>query len=327
MTAAAHLARASAGIAAGALACAVALEARADETNSFIDARGGLMVADSRRAPGQTEGTFATFAYGVDAGVRARRGPHVFSGAVHLLAGLSFTLVSPDVAKGVDDARAGASYEFALSPWFSLSAWGRGETALFASRTLRGADTAFRVARADGLVERVRAPSLDLTSPFAPFMVHEGLGPTLHPLAREVLSIDVAAGLGGEHVFASGQLAVDDSPHTREVEVVELESYHALTPLVSVACAGELEGRLSYAADVEVRFPVVHTDTRAAGDASIGELTEIGARHTLRFALLPWLTVDYELSIGRTPMLLSGVRIENRLMLSAHPFAVEPTPR
>lgn len=304
------------------VAGATAPAARADdETFQRIDAFGGFMIADSRNLPGQTEGTSAALGYGVGGGVRSARGRSVFAADFHVVEGLTFSPLTSSFFKSLDDARLRSSYSFRITPWLDFTAWAHASAPLFASWVHLPQTTTFVVQRADGLVERERAPSFELSQPFLPLQASETVGLGAHALTMPFLVIDVRAGIGAAHAVADGQLALRDDPETVDVEVVELESHHALVPVVEVALSGEIEDRLAYGLDVGVRMPVLHTENVLVGDRSPPELTTVHLRLDLSLQILPWLTTDYELLVQRDPFLSAEVGVGNRLILAAHPFA------
>lgn len=313
----------TASILAAALATLVgARVARAeDSTERRIDAFGGITIADSQSLPGQTEGTSAALGYGVECGVRAVRGRSTFAGDLHIAEGLTFSPLSGTFFKSLDDARLRTSYAFEMTPLLDFAAWASASLPLFGSFLHQPRVVDFEVARADGLVERESAPSLELTQPFLPLRATETVGLAVRPLGKPWLSIVLRAGIGADHALADGQLVVRDDDGTREIEVRELESWHALTPALELDLAGELEERLAYGLALEARMPIVHTTNALAGDRGIPELTMVRARLDLTIQMLPWLTTDYELIVERNPFMSDGVGLGNRLILAAHPFA------
>lgn len=292
-----------------------------DSTHQRIDAFGGITIADSRSLPGQTEGTSAALGYGVEGSVRAVRGRSTFAGEFHIAEGLTFSPLSGTFFKSLDDARLRTSYAYRITAALDFTAWASASAPLFGSFVHQPRVVDFEVTRADGLRERESAPSLELTQPFLPLRATETVGVALRPLAKPWLAIDVRAGLGADHALADGQRVVHDDEETRQIEVRELESYHALAPALELELVGELEERLAYGLAVEARVPIVHTTNALAGDRSIPELALIRARLDLTIQILPWLTTDYELLIERNPFLSDDVGIGNRLILAAHPFA------
>lgn len=313
-----RLAAAFALIVAGASPSAARAE---DETFQRIDAFGGFTIADSRNLPGQTEGTSAALGYGVGGGVRSVRGRSVFSADFHVVEGLTFSPLTGSFFKSLDDARLRSSYALRITPWLDFTAWAQASAPLFGSFVHQPQQTTFVVQRADGLVEREVAPSLELTPPFLPLQAAETVGLGAHVFTKPFLVIDVRAGIGAAHAVADGALALRDDEDTQEIEIVELESYHALVPVLELALSGELEDRLAYGLDVGVRMPVVHTDNALVGDLSPPALTTVHLRLDLSLQILPWLTTDYELLVQRDPFLSSDVGVGNRLILAAHPFA------
>lgn len=308
--------------AAALLASLVAREARAeDSTVQRVDAFGGLMIADSRALPGQTAGTSAALGYGVEGTVRATRGRSVFYGDFYVAEGLTFSPLSGTFFKSLDDARLRTSYAFQIKPWLDFTAWADASAPLFGSFDHEPRVATFDVLRKDGLHEITNAPSLELSTPFLPLKAMETVGLAVHPVDGPMFGIDVRAGIGADHALADGALLVRDDPDTIEIEVVELESYHALAPALELAVDGDIEHRLAYRAEVGARIPLTHTANRLAGERSLPELTFVRVRLDVSIQLLPWLTTDYELLVERNPFLSDQVGIGNRLILAAHPLA------
>lgn len=292
-----------------------------DETLQRIDAFGGLTIVDSHALPGQTQGTSAALGYGVEGGVHSVRGRNVFDGAFRIVEGLSFSPLTSSFFKSLDDVRLDTSYAFRLTNWLDFTVWGRASTLLFGSFVHVPQVVSFRVQRVDGLVERHDAPSLELTQPFLPLLAAETVGLGAHILDEPFLTIDARAGIGARQVLADDQLMLHDDAISQDVEVVELESHHALLPALELALAGELEDRLRYGLDASVRIPLAHTADALVGDRGPVELTIVQLRLALTIQILPWLTTDYELLVSRDPFFSDDVGLGNRLILAAHPFA------
>ena len=293
-----------------------------DFTRGALDPRGGLVVTESTLAPGQTEGTYVATGYGVDGLIDLARGRHAFVGRLHVLEALGATIVTPDAVKAADDVNLSARYGFALLPWLSLHLSALADFPLFGSRTAPAEQQPFIVRHVDQSEELGFGKSIQLTHPLLPLSIRERMGIEARVLEFPFIRLSALGALGGQHEIADGQLRLLIDPRPRVVTAVELETYHAIGPVLGLSLDGHVSTRFAYSADLDIRFPLAHTATHAGSGLPLGELTEVDTNHSVRLELLPWLTVDYDLSVGYRPLLLKGVRIENRLMLAARPRAL-----
>lgn len=222
------------------------------------------------------------------------------------------TPIVDEFVKSIDQLSYESVIYYRISDMFGPFASFKLDTTILEGRDVRGAAVDYSV---DGTIEAVDVTSFHLTDSFQPLQLKEAIGFFLRPISKKTIEVDMRAGFGASQTFAEGaNLLADDAATTDVVELITLRDVIQAGAVLEVQTRGELEeGRINYAAHVEVMVPFINDDPL---DRGAGELTNFDIGGKLGFKLFEWASLDYELKILRLPQLVDVWQIQNNLLLS-----------
>jgi hypothetical protein len=167
---------------------------------------------------------------------------------------------------------------------------------------------------------------LRMTDGFLPFRLKETIGAFAQPFADKRLNFEIRLGIGGLHVFATDQFAVNHTSSS-QIAVNELETYSEAGGELGLGLWGELyEKRVTYNLNANFFMPIVYQD-RPGQENGAFNLTNIDISAIISFNLLEWFSVDYQFKAVREPQLIDKFQIQNNLLLTvSYTFFKPPEP-
>ncbi|MEO5729071.1 MAG: hypothetical protein ABI134_30545 [Byssovorax sp.] len=271
---------------------------------------------DNRSVVGQTDGGTLAFGLKFDVGLDYRRGGHEWRNTLNLAEGMTRTPVIPVFVKSVDQLAVESIYLYHVTPWFGPFARATMLTSMFRGADIRPAPVTYEIARVTGEVESVTASRLTLSEPFHLMTLKQSLGPFLRPVEREMINVEIRAGLGAQETIAKGQLAItdDDSP---EIEVKELANVNQLGVQAAADVWGTIsDKRVIYRVGVDVMLPLLRTSLVAGDNRSTLDLMNVEMGGQLSFKLVEWASLDYQIKAIREPQVLDAFQVRNSLLLT-----------
>lgn len=271
---------------------------------------------DNRSVVGQTDGGTLAFGLKFDVGLDYRRGGHEWRNMLNLAEGMTRTPVIPVFVKSVDQLAVESIYLYHVTPWFGPFARATMLTSMFRGADIRPAPVTYEIARVTGEVESVTASRFTLSEPFHLMTLKQSLGPFLRPVEREMINVEIRAGLGAQETIARGQFAVtdDDSP---EIEIKELANVNQLGVQAAADVWGTIsDKRVIYRVGVDVMLPLVRTSLVAGDNRSTLDLINVEMGGQLSFKLVEWASLDYQIKAIREPQVLDAFQVRNSLLLT-----------
>jgi len=272
---------------------------------------------DNRSVVGQTDGGTLGFGLKFDAGLDYRRGGHEWRNSLNLAEGLTRTPVIPVFVKSADLLSLESIYLYHVTPWFGPFARATMLTSMFRGADIQPTSVTYAIAHVSGEIESVEARRLTLSEPFRPMTLKQSIGPFLRPVEKEVINVEIRAGLGAQETIAKDQLLVADNKDTPVIEVKELANVNQL----GVEAAADVWGTISdkrviYRVGVDVMIPLAHTVLVAGDDRSSLALMNVDLGAQLSFKLVEWASLDYQIKAIREPQVLDGFQVRNSLLLT-----------
>jgi hypothetical protein len=272
---------------------------------------------DNRSVVGQTDGGTLGFGLKFDVGADYRHGHHEWRNLLNLAAGLTRTPVLPVFVKSADVLALESIYLYHVTPWFGPFVRATMLTSMFRGADIRPAPVTYAITRTTGVVDEKKGSHLVISEPFRPITFKQSVGPFLRPVEREMVNVEVRAGLGGQETIARGQLAVSDDAATPAIEVKELDNVNQLGVQAAMDVWGAVsDKRVTYRVGIDVMVPVAHSMLRAGDDRTAFDLTNIEMGGALSFKLVDWASLDYELKAIREPQVLDAFQVRNTLLLT-----------
>lgn len=292
-------------------------EGRKDGLDYLVNTAAQISISDNRSVLGQTDGLSFLFGFKFDTAANWNQGPWEWRNTVGVAGGVARTPIIDELVKARDLASLDSTLLYHATPWFGPFLRFALNTTLFIGADVRPAETAYRIARADGTTEALVRQRLRMTDPLKPLTLKESIGPFLQPLSTEPLSIEARAGIGARQSFADGQLALADDPATPEVEIQEMRDAHQAGAEAALELRGAIsEKRISYKVVADVLIPFVYTALPAGDERDALDLISASLLGNLNFQLVEWASVDYELRLVREPLLVDKLQVQNNLLLS-----------
>ncbi len=167
---------------------------------------------------------------------------------------------------------------------------------------------------------------LRMTDGFLPFRLKETIGAFAKPFTDTRLNLEIRLGIGGLHVFATDQFAVNHTSSS-QIAVNELETYSEAGGELGLGFWGELyEKRVTYQLNANFFMPIVY-QARPGQENGAFNLMNIDLSAIISFKLLEWFSVDYQLKAVREPQLIDKFQIQNNILLTvSYTFFKPPEP-
>ena len=272
---------------------------------------------DNRSVVGQADGGTLGFGLKFDTGLDYRRGGHEWRNSLNLAEGLTRTPVVPVFVKSADLLALESIYLYHLTSWFGPFARATMLTSMFRGADIQPAPATYAIAHVSGEIETVEASRLPLSDPFRPMTLKQSVGPFLRPVEKEVINVEIRAGLGAQETLAKEQLLVADNKLTPVIEVKELANVNQ----IGVEAAADIWGavsdkRVTYRVEVDMMIPLSHTVLVAGDDRSSLALMNVELGAQLSFKLVEWASIDYQIKAVREPQVLDGFQVRNSLLLT-----------
>lgn len=272
---------------------------------------------DNRSVVGQTDGATLAFGLKFDVGLDYRRGHHEWRNTLNLAEGLTRTPVIPVFVKSVDLLAVESIYLFHVTPWFGPFARATMLTSMFRGADIQPAPVTYEIARVNGDVDNVTGSRFTISEPFQLMTLKQSVGPFLRPVEREVINVEIRAGLGAQETIADGQFAVSDNKDTPQIEIKELANVNQL----GVQAAADIWGTVSdkrvlYRVGVDVMIPLAYTSLVAGDERSSIDLMNVELGGQLSFKLVEWASIDYQIKAIREPQVLDAFQVRNSLLLT-----------
>lgn len=222
------------------------------------------------------------------------------------------TPIVDEFVKSIDQLSYESVIYYRISDLFGPFASFKLDTSILEGRDVRGAPVDYAV---DNTVLAEDVTSFHLTDGFQPLQLKEAVGFFLRPISKKSVEVDIRGGFGASQTFADGANILADNAETADViELTSLKDVIQAGAVIEVQTRGELEeGRINYAARIEVMVPFVNDDPE---NRSAGDLTNFDIGGKLGFKLFEWASLDYELKILRLPQLVDVWQIQNNLLLT-----------
>lgn len=272
---------------------------------------------NNSKVVGQTDGSTLAFGLKFDVGLDYRHGHHEWRNLLNVTEGLTRTPALPVFVKSADLLAMESIYLYHVTPWFGPFARATLLTSMFRGADIRPAPVTYAITRTTGLVDEEHGQHLVISDPFRPITMKQSVGPFLRPVEREMVNVEVRAGLGGQETIAQGQLAVADDAATPVIEVKELANVNQLGVQAAADVWGAVsDKRVTYRVGIDVMVPIAHTMLRAGDTRSAFALTNLEMGGALSFKLVEWASLDYEVKAIREPQVLDAFQVRNSLLLS-----------
>ena len=288
--------------------------------NPSLSVNGSVNLVDNSNVVGQVEGTSALFGAGVSGGADYVRGPMMWRNQLSITEGFAKTPVVDDFVKTNDELALESMYNYFFVS--KLGVFGRVKltTTLFPARKVTADPATYTLLSAEpgGASRSVTSDDLEVASAFDPVSLNYSAGAFAQPLGRDELTVDVRAGVGGRHTFASGVFVQNDDSATPDIELQELATVHQAGIEVFAGLTGKAQkDRLKYSAGVSLLYPVINNDDF---DRSAGKLLRLALEATATVAIFDWMGVVYKGSIVRDPQLFPDgeelTQIQNSILLT-----------
>lgn len=272
---------------------------------------------DNRSVVGQADGGTLGFGLKFDAGADYRRGGHEWRNSLNMAEGLTRTPVIPVFVKSADLLALESVYLYHLTPWFGPFVRATMLTSMFRGADIQPAAATYVITRVSGAVDTVQASRLPLSDPFRPMTLKQSVGPFLRPVEKEMINVELRAGLGAQETIAADQLLVADDKLTPVIEVKELANVNQ----IGVEAAADIWGavsdkRVTYRVGVDLMIPLAHTMLVAGDNRSSLALMNVDLGAQLSFKLVDWASLDYQVKAIREPQVLDGFQVRNSLLLT-----------
>ncbi len=210
-------------------------------------------------------------------------------------------------------------YRFKGLPWLGLFAGLKMNTALLDGFLVREENTEIRVLDRTGAEVR-RAQALaqipfQLTKPFAPLLFKQSVGVAFNPYRQPFLDVDIKVGGGAGQAWVQGGLrAADDAATATTFEVSQLFDYVQAGLEFQIVLTGTLFNKiLTYSLLGEVMLPLV---TSVDTGKSPVDLLNVKGVLQLQIKVAKWLSINYNLSLIRAPLIQPDLQVINNLVLS-----------
>jgi hypothetical protein len=285
--------------------------------------KAGLNFAFSQNqgVVGIPDGVTVALGLQIDGKLLYRRGNHEWLSELGILHTQSKVPNVDPFVKAADQFILSTLYQYRFKPrvpWLGVFGGVRLNTALLPGNLVRTEDTTLELQYRDGRVEPDTAPAQEryrLTDSFAPLLFKQFAGALLNPLERDWLEIDVRFGLGAVEVWTRDGFVIDDDDATADVlELKQLQDYVQGGVELHLDLSGTVVDKiLSYGLHLELMYPFAHNaDTDLEGIALFN--TEL--KFTLNVKVFEWASLNYALSVVRTPLIVDKWQVVNSLMLS-----------
>jgi hypothetical protein len=210
-------------------------------------------------------------------------------------------------------------YRFQGLKWLGVFAGLKINTPLLDGFLVREADTVLRVVdRENNEVRRDNAVAqtpFQLTAPFAPFQFKQSIGVSFNPYNKPFLDIDIKLGGGALQTWVQGGLRADDNAATADTfELRLLEDYVQAGLELQFNLDGKLfKDILTYALVIEFMLPLY---TSLQTNLSVIDLLNFKTALQIQIKVAKWLSVNYNLSLVRAPLIQPNLQVVNNLVLS-----------
>lgn len=246
--------------------------------------------------------------------LRYFRNAHEWTNTISLDLGASRTPNVNAFIKNADLLDIETMYAFQGLPWLGPYVAVRGTTNILPNAVTFTEATDVRHQNSDGtetLDPVAKGQRLRLSGSAAPFILTESVGARA-VLQREKVQVEGRLGLGGQHIFASGE--VPDRSDTREgLTLRPLSTSHQFGVPMSVRAFGSWGDRLQWGVNGAVFLPMLKSsasDVKGLGRTT----TELGGR--LAVKLGGALTLGYAISVRNVPLVADQWQISNGVQIS-----------
>jgi len=232
---------------------------------------------------------------------------------------VSRTPVIDAFMKTTDEVALKSIYLYSFLQWLGLFGSAGVSTPIFPGYDYRASDTVYDIYSKDQSTFLTRTTDqLRLSTWVSPLTLQESVGPFARPVRQEEVNLEIRLGFGGMHIFSEGNRVVKDRAATPNLDVQTLmDSHQAGVELVVELWGALYEKRIDYKARARTMMPVVTSDLSAAMKGkSLPELTNVELEGLLRFRLVSWASLDYQLKVVRLPQQRDNWQITNGLLLT-----------
>ena len=271
----------------------------------------------SSKVVGATDGL--TMQIGVLFGFAAHMvsGRHEWSNHITAEHGQTKTPLIDSFIKSTDNLELKSLYVFRVVDWFGPFGRVKMNTQVLPGYDIRAEAINLSISNADGTTQlrQVEAQKeIGLTSAFEPFVLVESVGALATPINTDPFRFDAKLGIGGQHIFTSEGYAIVDDADTPELELKQLETSHAMGGEFELEMGGKISSIVTWSAIASFFYPFV-----TSGDQGLSgvELLHSDLGATLSVKLSSWLSLDYNLSAKRLPLVVDEWQIQNLLLLTA----------
>lgn len=242
-----------------------------------------------------------------------RQGKHRVTGLLQVEEGASLIRPTPGeplpLVKSHDRIRSDLLYTWFPSRMAGPYARAAAETQAFDTDLLVTQDTTFSLQYATGTVgiENVdNGDTFHVADAWQPTIVRQGAGLNTRFVNNRWLTFNLRVGLGLRQNRYGGSWALNDDPHTPEVEYRQIDSFNEAGFEGTVVANARLPGWATYATDVEV-----------FADFSRLSRPSVEWRNTVSLRLTRNLAVNYYLNVDLVPEVAERAQLEQSLLLRA----------
>lgn len=278
---------------------------------------GTFNLVDTRSVIGQQDGTTVTMGAALDAILELNSGIHEWRNVLKAGAGVTRTPSLDEFIKTSDGLAFESTYLIHVIEIFGPYARVAFNTSMFPGLDIRPTSATYLISNVDGTTTTLIGRRLELTDPFQPFVLREGIGVFVQPIKEDQITFEGKAGFGAQQAIASG-LAIADNDDTFQIEVKELDNTWAVGAEVVANAWGFFdEGkRVSYAVGAGALFPFATSDLPPGDERSLIERTSFEGHVGLNVKLFDWASLGYKLAVLREPLLLDEWQVSNNLLLT-----------
>ena len=229
------------------------------------------------------------------------------------------TPVIDEFVKTLDQARLDTLYLYHIQsvPWLGPYVQFRVETSFFPGEDVREKSTTYEIKAENKVFD---ADRLDLTHAFSPTRLKQVMGLLATPIQSRPISMEFRLGVGAQQVLVRNGLVIEDDKTTPAIELRRMHDFQQLgaecTALMNGTLLFDDDGQkrpIKYAVTASVLMPLY--SSRQEG-RDLTELVGVEIEAKLRFRLVRWASIDYNLRVIRAPLILDEFQVQNDVVLN-----------
>ncbi len=274
----------------------------------------------SKKVVGTVDGATQQYGLIVNGSANLTAGQHAWENALKITETQTRTPQLDKFIKSADELAFQTTYLYHFDglDWVGPFARASVTTQLFASYDVKATDTTVVRTTRDGATitkTRVAEDRINMTKPFEPMLLKEGVGAYANPYNEKWLAVKTKLGAGLQEVVVGDGYTLDKyDAATNTMTLKQLEDSTQGGAEAELELGGALAENITYGAKATVFYPLytsVETDLSGIDLMS----TDLSAKLSVRLA--KWASLDYVVSAKKVPLILNEWQIQNGVMLTA----------